>query len=849
MMKPYFYLTLFFITMLPHAYAGTLTGKVTDGKGNPLPYASILIKGTTRGTTTNNQGVYVLDLEPGQYTILCQYVGYTRQERKIKISHESVTADFSLSLQQTTMNEVIVKSGGEDPAYAIIRNAIKKRPEYRAPLDSFTCEAYIKTTFKLRSVPDKVLGQKITEKDKQDMGADSAGKAMIYLSESLTKIAYKKPEKLKLEIVSGRESGSNGYGFNFPTFVNFYENNVNVMTTQLAPRGFVSPVADGALNYYRYKYVGSFWEDGKEICQIKVMPKRSYEPLFTGTINITDGDWRIHSLDLVLTRQSQLQLLDTLRIKQIQVPVSVGVWQTKDQAMYFTFKPFGIDFVGNFVNVYSKYDTQPEWDKKYFNKVLAVYDTAVNKRSRAYWDSIRPVQLEPDEWNDYRKKDSIYDAHQRPEWQQKLRDSARRADRRVTIYKVLYAGYTLRSSEDSAHPFSVTIHGLASDIQYNPAEGITPTLSASFTKAWPQRQRYITFTPNIRYGISNEHWSPWGSLLLSSGQKSVNATGEAAGKNNWIISGGKRVSQFNKESNVSQLLNAIYAYYLHENYIKVYENYFGQLRYIRRIDNALYISAEVLYEDRLPLDNTTNYSFYKKERTFTPNYPNELSSQQFTRHQAVITDVRIQYQPGQRYIQFPDQKLSIGSSSPVMSLSYQKGITDVLGSDVNFDKWNFSLWNNTNFGLLGLLKYKFGIGGFLNTKAVPVQDYQHFNGNQFVFASEYVNSFQLAPYYANSTTANFYTIGHVEYHFNGLVTNKIPLFRRLNWNLVAGSNAFYVNTNNNYIEAFAGLENVFKFLRVDVVAAYLNGQKGDIAIRIGLGGIFGSSVKAAIKNR
>jgi hypothetical protein len=67
-----------------------------------------------------------------------------------------------------------------------------------------------------------------------------------------------------------------------------------------------------------------------------------------------------------------------------------------------------------------------------------------------------------------------------------------------------------------------------------------------------------------------------------------------------------------------------------------------------------------------------------------------------------------------------------------------------------------------------------------------IQDYQHFNGNQTLAASEYLNSFQLAPYYANSTTAAFYATGHLEHHFNGFLTNKIPVFRRLNWNLVGG---------------------------------------------------------------
>ncbi|HQW84756.1 MAG TPA: DUF5686 family protein, partial [Ferruginibacter sp.] len=155
----------------------------------------------------------------------------------------------------------------------------------------------------------------------------------------------------------------------------------------------------------------------------------------------------------------------------------------------------------------------------------------------------------------------------------------------------------------------------------------------------------------------------------------------------------------------------------------------------------------------------------------------------------------------------------------------------------------FSILNDRNFKLAGLLKYKIGIGGFLNTDKVYIQDYQHFNGNRSTRASEYVNSFQLSPYYANSTTNSFYSFAHLEHHFNGFLTNKIPFFKRLNWNLVAGGNTFFVNSKSNYLEIFAGLENIFKLLRIDFVAAYNNGRKGTTSIRIGTGGILGSSLR------
>ncbi len=839
-------LILFFLFFANSSSAQKIYGTVFSDKGDLLPYASVTIKGTSIGASANNKAKFSFSVAPGNYTVVCQHIGYKKQEKIISIKKQDEEITFILGSQQLDMKEVVVKSGDEDPAYAIIRQAIKKRPFYNEQVKGFECELYAKDIMKLRSLPKKILGRKIPDEDVKDMGLDSNRKGIFYLSESVAKVYIQQPDKFKMEVVSSRVSGSDGFGFTFPTFISLYQNNVSVFLNQLNPRGFVSPIADAALSMYKYKYLGSFYEDGKEINSIQVIPRRNYEPVFSGTINITDGDWRIHSLDLQLTKISQLEIVDTLQITQIHVPVGDDVWRVKNQLIHFNFKQFGIDVVGNFVSVYSGYKINPVFAKNRFNKVIINYDTGVNKRPVAYWDSTRPVPLELDERMDYRVKDSLFLVNKDSALSISSIDSLNKKQGKLKVYDIFWKGlHRTKYTVTGNHEWGV--ESLIKGLEYNTVEGVVINVLPYYNRYLKKWKTNFSFEPSLRYGFGNTHLNAWADLYFRTRDWE---TDKKLKRQTWTISGGKRVSQFNKANPITTLANSINTLFWGDNYMKIYENYFASINFSKRYESGFRFTINALYEDRIPLNNTTNFIVFKKySNNITPNYPYEKIAAQFTQHQAFIISIDVSIKPGQKYIQFPNRKISVGSKYPTFSFNYTKGFNTVFGSDVNFDKWRLSINDDRNFKLAGLLKYKIGIGGFLNTRKVFIQDYQHFNGNRTLQASDYVNSFQLARYYANSTTSSFYTFGHLEHHFNGLLTNKIPLFKRLNWNLVAGGNAFYVNGKNNYVEVFAGLENIFKLLRIDFVVAYNNGTKGLTGIRIGTGGILGSGVRNNSRSR
>jgi outer membrane receptor protein involved in Fe transport len=91
---------------------GSVAGKLTDKDFNnePLPFANIVIKGTSTGTTSDVDGLYELpNLEPGVYTLVYSYVGYESQEIQVTVEAGKVTTvNVPMGASAAALDEVVI---------------------------------------------------------------------------------------------------------------------------------------------------------------------------------------------------------------------------------------------------------------------------------------------------------------------------------------------------------------------------------------------------------------------------------------------------------------------------------------------------------------------------------------------------------------------------------------------------------------------------------------------------------------------------------------------------------------------------------------------------------------------
>ncbi|MGJ8591762.1 MAG: TonB-dependent receptor domain-containing protein [Aquaticitalea sp.] len=99
------------VLQIVNAQTGKLTGKIFDGEYNDvLPFANVLVKGTQKGTTSDFDGNYTLELEDGSYTILFSFVGYESKEvTEVSIKNGEVTElNVTLNASTASLDEVVI---------------------------------------------------------------------------------------------------------------------------------------------------------------------------------------------------------------------------------------------------------------------------------------------------------------------------------------------------------------------------------------------------------------------------------------------------------------------------------------------------------------------------------------------------------------------------------------------------------------------------------------------------------------------------------------------------------------------------------------------------------------------
>jgi len=793
-----------------------IKGTITDEKGNPLPYVSVLEENTYTGTTSNEQGKYQLNVkEVGKNKITFQYLGFKTQKIAVTADSKTIILDVKMQEESFNLNEVIIDPKN-NPANAIIKNAIANKKENSEKTSRYRADFYSKGIFKVKDLPKKILGQKIDLGEDMASNLDSTGTGILYLSETISKVTFEKPNKLKENIIASKISGNNrGYSYNTAALstYDFYDNTLDFDIK------LISPIANNAFSYYNYKLEGTFFDDNNnEIHKIKVTPKRDKEPVFEGYIYIVDDSFAIYALDLdIKGYRMKNEFTEIMTIKQsFSYNATNKIWSKNAQTLSFNAGIFGVKFSGQFNYIYSNYEFPYSFEKKTFGNEIVAFDLNANKKDNDFWNQIRPIPLTLEENADYTKKDSLQTIRK----SQKYTDSIDAKRNKFKIWDIL-KGYEYKNTFKK---YSFEYDGLLNitSLSFNTVQGFNFDSGFSFKKWNEENGKSTAVKTTFNYGFSDERFR---------------VTGEFNHKFNNInyaainVSGGTKVAQFNSAEPISKFVNSISSLFFKDNYIKLYNLEFAQANYSQDIANGINLNAKVGYEQRKPLFNTTDYSFFKKDDVYSSNNPlapNDFETPAFDPHHLFKANLTARINFGNKYISRPDGRYNFKNDKyPMVFLAFEKAFA-ANEKKYEFERLGAAVQYDLSLGNKGLLGMNLRAGKFFNAENISFIDYRHFNGNQTHIGTSdrYLNIFNLMPYYANSTNDSYFEM-HLEHNDMGFIMNKIPLLNLLKSTMNLGFHSLSIPNRKPYSEFTIGLDNLgfgkFKLFRIDYVRSYQSG--------------------------
>jgi hypothetical protein len=227
------------------------------------------------------------------------------------------------------------------------------------------------------------------------------------------------------------------------------------------------------------------------------------------------------------------------------------------------------------------------------------------------------------------------------------------------------------------------------------------------------------------------------------------------------------------------------------------------------------------------------FGYYNKEEL---SMPEPIPTHERFQTSELIVESR--YARDELFIQDDNERISLGTTkSPVITVRYTRGFKGLGGSDFDYNKVRVSLLKHMRFGPMGT--GDLNLTGEYVFDAIPYPLLSPHLGNQtFVYTSVTYNLMDFGEFVSDRYLAMNY-----QHHFEGFLLNRIPLLQKLKWRLVGSANMIYggLSTMNRqliatrteddvpllevgqlkkglpYMEVGYGVENIFKFLRVDFV--------------------------------
>ncbi len=797
-------LTVFFIQLTFLSFSQIkLSGTVIDSITNePIAFAKILFIGTTNGGISDYKGDFTVSTNQKVDSVSFSFVGF--QTLSIPIPPPEKRNGLKIYLQPVLLDEVVVIAQKKNPAFEVLKEINKHRKQNDPEkLSAYQYEVYNKMQFSLTNLGEHPEDIKMIKNFNfiVDYIDTLNGKDYlpILLTEAVTDYFYKKSPQQKKEII--KATNVTGIeNLQIEQFTGDMNQNVNIYDNYISlfNKDFLSPIAPTGRVFYKYYIMGHDTLDGVECIHISFRPRRRGDAVFIGDMWITTNTYAIKQIEAQIPDYVNLNFVSDFTVKQHFKLIDSTVYMVDREEIFAEFKLFN-DFkkqnlVGVYVhkNVYrNNFVINQPYDFDFYVEDIVIPDSAKNS-DQEFWNTIRHDSLSEQEAGVIEMVDSLKD------------------NKTFKFYEnfsyLMYTGFWRAGYVELGNIYSM--------YNNNTVEGHRAMFNIRTSNKFSTKHELNAF---VIYGFGDKRFK-YGASYRWRLKRSPRTM--------LRLSYNKKIQQLGLSSRLGDIGNS-----------------FTTLFTIGPLDKLTFVDkASISLEKDYAIDMRTFSAIEWK--SFTP-----LGNSIYDRVNQLGDTVRvnnvtsfeirnqIMYTKDEKFINGNFDRLSLGSVYPIISLTHTLGIKGVLGSQYTFNRLDFIIDHRPKIGFWGRLNYTIYGGKIFGTLPYPFLNVHQ--GNQTLYLQ--TKAFNLLRYF--EFVSDTWVGVTFEHQLQGFVLDKIPLIRRLKWRLVYGGKAVvgsfdpkhlsemllptYTNTlsmTKPYVEVSAGIENIFKFIRIDAIwrLTYLN---------------------------
>jgi len=692
-----------------------------------------------------------------------------------------------------------------NPAWEILTEVIRHKPQNDpSALSDYKYGSYTRiqldaTRFSENLRKKKFIERAIAAADSMKLrGPDRMPLLPLFVSETVSDVYIGNTPSTKREDI--QRVKTNGVAFEDGTVIaqltgstfqqyDFYKNHVSA-----AGKDFVSPITDSWKTWYDYELdKREVLVDGIPCYQISFKPKRAGDLAFAGIIWIAHGSYKLYQIRATVAPTANLNFIDKITVQQQMLPSNdENPWLPGKTRILVEIEQLTKNTSGLLAKFYTS-NSDVVMNKTYpadfFNENITIADD-VQRKDENYWAQRRPDSLTQAERSVYNMIDTIKNIPTIKNY--------------ITVADMIINGY-YRAGEIGIGP-------ILQSFNYNNIEGARIRLgfktNSDFNNKW-------ILGGYLAYGTKRQSWRFGSSVdyILS--------------RKNWTEAG----ASYSHDLSQVALMSDSYLYQRNALFSVLAHN--GNVAKRKAFDQSrldVYISRRLF--------KTFNEKVTFSNWTMDPQFSfafNEPGSGGISRH-LIISEIQFEsrWAPGEEPLLSAtvnrQLNLKTNVTSPVITFRYSLGVGGLLGSDVNFNKFTVNLTQILKTGSFGRGKYSVTAGFIPSGVIYPLLE-NHLGNETFIYNP---NSFNLMRFF--EFASNKYISLNYTQHFEGLLFNSLPIIKKFNWRLVATTNILYgslsansknVTGNNSaalrglgkapYMEAGYGVENIFRFIRVDFI--------------------------------